>query len=123
MIIEKISNYIGKLSEEYVRDLDKDIKNIILMSKSRIRFGAKSDGGKGENISGEFQIFTSDASADTEFSVTHSLGVVPQGYIIIGQDKAGSLYQLDDTGTAWTSTTIYFKSSGTSVTYEVFLIK
>lgn len=93
------------------------------LAQGRIRFGRGTDGDRGENISGQFQQFTSDGSANTEFSISHSLGSVPIGYIVLWQDKAGSLYQGPSTGTAWTSSTIYLKCSVSSVTFKVFLIK
>lgn len=30
--------------------------------------------------------------ADTEFTITHGLGYVPVGFLVIRQDKAGSFY-------------------------------
>jgi len=109
--------------DKYVVDVDRDLSNLFLAISGRIRFGAGTDNTDGENINGEFQQFTSDASANTEFSVSHSLGSVPVGYIVLGQDKAGSLYQLSNTGTAWTSSTIYLKCSVSSVTFLIFLLR
>ena len=125
MISLKSSNFQGmeKINDEYLRDIDSDLRSLFLLTQGRISFGDGVDGNRGENIDGEFQVFTSHATANTEFSVAHTLGVVPIGYIVMGQDKAGSLYQLSGTGTAWTSTTIYFKCDATSVQFRVFLIK
>lgn len=105
------------------RQIEQDLTQLFTFSQGRVRFGDFGDGNRGENISGEFQQFTSHASANTEFSVSHGLNVVPQGIIVIGKDKSGDLYQLSDTGTAWTSSTIYLKCSVSSVTFKVFLLK
>jgi hypothetical protein len=113
----------NQVPDEFELQVDNDLVNIFTALKGRIRFGTGTNGDRGENISGEFQNFTSDASANTEFSVTHTLGAVPIGAIVLWQDKSGSLYQGPTTGTNWTSTTIYFKSAGTSVNYLVFLLK
>lgn len=59
------------------------------------------------------------AVADTEVAITHNLGRVPSGYIVLKQDKAGSLYE---SGTAWTDKIAYFKSNGTTVTFVVTFI-
>lgn len=129
MIKQKISKYTSYNFDpnsgisSYIRDVDTDLRNLFLMMSGRIRFGDGTDGELGENMSGEFQRFTSDSSANTEFSVTHRLGAVPIGYIVLGQDKAGSLYQLSGTGTTWTSSTIYLKCDVASVEFLVFLIK
>jgi hypothetical protein len=100
--------------------IDTDLINLFLLSQGRVRFGGGGDGDRGENISGEFQVYTSNASANTEDTVAHGLGSVPIGYIVIKQDKASNVYE---GGTAWTSSSIYLKQSGTSVATTVFLLK
>ncbi len=62
--------------------------------------------------------YVSNASADTETSVTHSLGRVPSDIIVTYQDKAGTLY---DSGTAWTASTLYFKCDVAEVTYRLLV--
>ena len=125
MKLAKISTFSPRNldPQKYLKDIDGDLKKIFEGFKGRIRFGAATDGYRGENISGEFQIFTSDAVADTEFAVAHGIGAVPVGRIIIYQDKAGHLYQGPATGTAWTSTNVYFKCDVASVTFAVFLLR
>lgn len=108
---------------EQIRLLQEQLSKIFYLLQGRVSFGTGTDGVNGQNISGQFQEFTSDASANTEFAVAHTVGSVPLGYIILAQDKAGSLYQMDDTGTAWTSTNIYLKCSVSSVKFLVFLVK
>jgi hypothetical protein len=103
--------------------VDADLKQLFDAMTGRIRFGRGDDGDRGENMSGEFQEFISSGAANTEFSVTHTVGSVPVGILILWQDLAGSLYQGPATGTAWTDTTIYLKCSVASVTFKVFLVK
>jgi len=112
-----------KSAEKYAREVDRDLQDIVNAFNGRIRLGEVTDGFRGENLSGEVQIFTSHATPDTEFSVSHTLGANPLGRIILYQDKPGSLYQGPATGTAWTDTTIYFKCDTASVTFAVFLLK
>ena len=117
--------------QQQIRILQENLDFLFAVFQSRVRFGDGTDGFAGENISGEFQEFTSDATPDTEFSVNTATdgtfqqaeGSVPVGRIILWQDKAGSLYQGPTTGTAWTNTTVYFKCDVASVTFLVFLIK
>jgi len=68
-------------------------------------------------------VFVSGTSAggNVEFSVTHSLGRVPQGYIIFFTDKATSLYQGPTTGTAWTTTQIFIKSSTATTSFLIYV--
>lgn len=109
--------------EDYLKSLDKDVSNLFLMSQGRIEFGEATSGKEGLNISGEYIYFTSSGTANLEFNVSHTLGVVPRGYLVIYKDKAGDLYQGPTTGTAWTTDTIYLKCSVATVTFMVFLLK
>ncbi len=106
--------------KNYLLSVDTDLRNLVNLSQNRIRFGTGSDGADGENVSGSFKVFTSNAVADTEETIAHGLGAVPIGFIVINRDKASSLY---DSGTAWTSTNAYVKSDTASTTYTVFFIK
>lgn len=58
-------------------------------------------------------------NADAEFSSTHHLGRTPAGFIVTKSDKACSVY---DSGTTWTTTTIYLKcdAANTALTITVF---
>lgn len=113
------SNLVSS-ADEYKDLLDKDVEALTLALQGRLRFGGGGDGDRGENISGEFQVYTSNAVADTEDTIAHTLGSVPIGYIVIKQNKASSVYE---GGTSWTSTNIYLKQSNTSVTTTIFLLK
>lgn len=108
--------------QEQIRILDLNLSKLFRAFQGRVRFGDGADGEQGENIQGEFQSFTS-SGADVEFSVTHTLGAIPIGFIVLHQDLASSLYQGPSTGTAWTATTISLKSNTGSTTYLVFLVK
>lgn len=126
MKINKISNTVGFRPddpERHIKTVDGDLVNLFLLSQGRVRFGDGGDNTNGENIAGQFQQFTSDASANTEFNVAHTVGSIPVGAIVLWQDKAGDLYQGPTTGTNWTVTQVSFKSSGSSVEYKVFLVK
>lgn len=124
MKVAKVSTYIpNNATESYRRDIDTDIGNLVLATQGRIRFGTATNGFRGENISGQFVQYTSNGSANTEDTIVHNIGSIPQGYIVVWQSKAGSVYQGPSTGTAWTTKNIYLKNSGTSVITMLFLLK
>lgn len=110
----------NKQLKEYIKNIDIDINNLFVALQGRIRFGTGTSGDRGENISGEFVTYTSNGSANTEDTVAHSLGSTPIGYIVIKQDKGSNVYE---GGTAWSSTNIYLKQTGTSVATTLFLLK
>lgn len=109
--------------ERYVSKLDEDVAKLFLATQSRLRFGGGTDGDTGENISGQYQQFTTSGTAGAENTVAHSIGSVPKGRIIMWQDKPGSLSQGPTTGTNWTTTNVYFACESATVTFNVFLIK
>lgn len=122
MILNKTSKYSDfKRSkvEDYLRCLDSDLTNLFLFTQSRVSFGIGSDGTK-ENISGEFQLFTSSANLGTQDAVTHTLKSIPVGYLVTKQDQNATLKVGSST---WTTSNVYFISSATSTAYTVFLLK
>ena len=120
MKIAKTCNIALSNQENYIKAADTDLKNIFLALQGRIRFGTVGDGDRGENISGEWQVFTTNATPDTEDTIAHTIGAIPQGYIVVSQSLAGSLYLGT---TAWTATNVYFRCSVASVAVKVFLLK
>jgi hypothetical protein len=122
MKLVKTSNLSSRKNDtsQYDKNIDTDISSLFTALKGRLRFGSPTDGYRGENISGEFQVFTSNATPDTEDTVAHTIGAVPVGYIVLKQNKAGSLYLGT---TSWTSSNVYFKSNVASVAFTIFLLK
>ena len=130
MFIKKDSNYIGisKYSEEknYKKDLDKDVKAIVKAIQGSLRFGSGTSGDRGENLGGEWLKVLTSGTANFEIGYKHTLGSQPMGYLVVYQDKAGSLYANPtdvSINTIWTSGTAYFKSNGSAVNFLVFLLE
>ncbi len=129
MIVQKISNYnasryaTDKYDNSDVKNYDTDFNTVFACLQGRVRFGPGTSGNKGENIDGVFLTITTNGTANTETTFTHTLGSVPVGYIILWQDKAGSIYQGPTTGTVWTSTTISLKGSAISINAKLFLLQ
>lgn len=61
---------------------------------------------------------TSHGTPGTEFSVLHTLGKVPLGYIVCGQNGAGSVY---DGTTANTDMTLFLKSDVGGVVFRLIV--
>lgn len=123
MILNKILNYnaskYGK-DEDNIKQVDTDLLTLFTCLQGRVRFGAGTDGSGGENMAGQWQVVADTGSVNTEFSVTHTLGSVPVGYLVIRINKAGVIY---DSGTTWTSSTIYLKCSVANATVTLFLLQ
>lgn len=128
MIVVKRSNYNSsryaqdKFDNSDIINYDTDFNQVVNCLNGRVRFGPGTSGNDGENIQGQFLQIITDAVANTETTFTHTMGAIPVGYLILWQDKAGSLYQGPTTGTAWTKTSISLKCSVASVTFKLFLL-
>jgi hypothetical protein len=123
MIVAKLLSYSGSRygeKKDDVKEIDKDLITIFNCLQGRVRFGAGNDGSGGENIQGEWQVIADTGAINTEFSVTHGLGSVPVGYLVVKTNKGGVIY---DSGTTWTSTTIYLKCSAANATVTLFLLQ
>ena len=72
------------------------------------------------NINGQWANVTAPASPNTEFAIPHTLGRTPSWYSY-NIDRSGVLYQLPNTGTAWTETNIYVKCSAASAILRVLI--
>jgi hypothetical protein len=70
------------------------------------------------NIAGEWHTGTTPGTPNTQFSIAHGLGYVPNGYDVKRLGGAGYIY---DGATPWTKTTVYLECSGASLTYSIFL--
>lgn len=128
MIVVKKSSYNASryAHDQYdnsdIINYDTDFNQVFNCLSGRVRFGPGTSGNNGENMAGQFLTITTNAIANTESTFTHTMGSIPVGYLILGQDKAGSLYQLSTTGTAWTNSKISLKCSVASVTFNLFLL-
>lgn len=129
MIVKKISSYNASryATDQYdnsdIKNGDTDFSTLFTCLQGRVRFGPGTSGNCGENMAGQFLTITTNGTANTESTYTHTLGSVPVGYIILWQNIAGSIYQGPTTGTAWTSTTISLKGSVVSITAQLFLLQ
>lgn len=72
------------------------------------------------NICGQLINFTFTV-ANTEYAIPHTLNKLPTGYIVVGTDKGGKIYQLYNTGTVWTKTNIYLKCDTNTVNSLLFV--
>ena len=108
--LEKPESVFDKALEEeltsYVTDLSR------LLNKG-IKFA--------ENLNAEIVSYTSNAVADTEDTINHTLGRVPSGYLALHRSKAGIIYQGPATGTAWTASAIYVKCNVASTVFSLMI--
>jgi hypothetical protein len=96
--------------QDLIKALDEREENL----KSILNRGVNFD----DNIDVRRVTVVSNVTPGVEFSVPHLLGKIPLGYIVAGQNLAGSLY---DGTTPNTATTLYLKSNTASVSFRLIV--
>lgn len=98
--------------DDYDRQLQESILNffagLVDMLNGGLRFA--------DNHDSQNKSYTTNAVADTEDTIAHTLGRVPKGAILTKTDKAVDLYE---GGTAWTTTNIYLKANVASAAVDI----
>ena len=101
-----------------LRQFDKDLIYTLSSNSSNLKVILDAGISIKDNMDMVTASVVSDATPGVEFSLSHALGKVPLGYIVIGQDGAGSIY---DGTTSNTKTDVYFKSDVGSRTFRLLL--
>ena len=83
-----------------------------------IEFGSPQDGPI--NMSGMWVNTITPGVANTEFTVTHNLGRIPNGILVASVDKAAIIYA--SRRTDWTRTQLFLKSDQATVALVGFII-
>lgn len=86
---------------------------------TNISFG-QSNSDPNRNIQGwDSGNITTPGTANTAFSVAHSLGYVPSRFFVTYNNSSGNVY---DSGTAWTKTSISLKCGSATAIIRVHII-
>ena len=107
-----------KNAESHRRSVDADLRKLFFAMQGRLAFGESTDGVDGENIEGEFQVVADTGTANTEFAVAHTLNKVPNGYIVVKNNKNGVVY---DGTTANSATNLYLRHGAANSSITVFI--
>ena len=110
----KSSQIYPQTSEIEGKQTKKFAKQLVQLQDELNRKIARISFNRSESLS-----VTDTGDADTEFSITTHSDRVPSGFILTKSDKACAVY---DSGTAWTTTTIYLKCNvaNVAITLTVF---
>lgn len=103
---DKIDVALRKMWEEIARTID-----------GNLSLGT-FDGGP-DNIAGAWYDGTTPVGANTDFTIDHKLGRIPQGWILINIDKAAILYKGI---TAWTKSQIFLRCNTASTHVRLFVV-
>ncbi len=110
----------GTISEQTVGRLHNHLRIVTQAINGGLRFSASEPLGSVGNFKMQMVEMTSPSTPDQEFSTPHSLESAPMGYIVVLQNKAGSLYVSNFGG--WSSDLVYFKCDVASVLFNIYLM-
>jgi hypothetical protein len=101
--------------DNFVQMIKNVYQNLVTVINGNIGFG---DGTNSDNISGNWATVITPNVANTDFVITHNLGRVPVGYLVMIKSAAVDVY----TGSAAaTKTQITLRATVTSVTIKLFI--
>lgn len=98
------------MDRDLMQVLDGFVQNLIAILDHGISFN--------DNMDVSQVSVTTHATPGTEFSVAHTLGKTPTGYIVCGQSAAGSVY---DGASTNTGALLYLKSDVSSKTFRLII--
>lgn len=107
------------LNEDDVDHLNTTLEDIVKAFNGGISFGTVTNGRRAGHHDAQYRVIVSPAVANTDFYVTHGLARIPRGYLVVGQDKAGSVYESNRE--SWTKQSMALKTSIASMTIRLLV--
>lgn len=107
----------GEISEASLNTIQRTLELVVEALNGGLRFTAGEALGRAGNFNAQLLEFTTPGSANAEFTVPHSLNATPEGYFVVLQNKAGSVYTSNFGG--WDHQTMYFKSDATDMLVNI----
>jgi hypothetical protein len=109
----------GELGHQTVHVLNTFMDAITKKINGHMSLGDGSQSSWSGNLYGQYIEFITPDPADTQFQVDHGLGQSPVGRIVVRQNKAGQLYDVNLGG--WGDNSVYFKCDVASVLMKILL--
>lgn len=108
-IFTQALNTLRQFDRDLITELERGMDSIAAILDRGIDFA--------DNVDCRIVSYTSNAVANTQDTLAHTLGKVPTGFIVVDIDKAGIVYR---SATA-DSTNLYLKCSATSASITVLV--
>lgn len=93
---------------------------LLAQALTELSFGDGQNYSKAGNFRFQVISFTTPSVANTEKGIDHSLKRRPWGYLVVNQNKAGSLYRTNPG--SWSYQRVFFKSDATSMLVTIILV-
>lgn len=105
---------ISKSESQFDKTLERELGLYVLDLANILNRGLKFS----DNFDLNVVTVSDTGSANTLFTVAHSLKRVPIGFLVVNINKSGNVY---DEGTSWTATNIYLKCSAANANLKLFI--
>jgi hypothetical protein len=115
----KINLDKGELGPQVVHVLNGFMDNVTRKINGHLSFGTGAQSSWAGNFYAQYIEFTTPGVPDTQFAVDHGLGATPIGRIVVRQDAAGTLYDVNLGG--WGDNSVYFMCDTASVLMKIIL--
>ena len=110
----------GKLTNASILSVNAFLEDMAKRVSGHLSIGDGTIYSRSGNLDGQWVELTTPTTPDTEITVYHSLGRVPIGYLVLAQNKAGSLYTSQYA--SWSTSATAFKCNVATVLFTIILI-
>lgn len=114
MQIDRVDTGKAVAETDFEKNIEKSFQRLMDQLVQILTKGLKFE----DNFNCFIGSLTTSAVAGTELEISHGLKRIPSGYLVIGKDKTGDIF---DGSTVWTSSSIYVKSDVASLTIKVLV--
>lgn len=109
----------GTISDATLGLIASQLDTVTKAINGGLRLRAGGNLGRAGNFNAQLVEFITPGMANQQFLVPHSMQEAPEGYIIVLQNKAGSIYTSNFGG--WDGNSVYFKSDATDMLVNAIL--
>ncbi len=115
-LVTQIATLVGQ-----VNTLNTSVTGIQTTITGNLSFGDLSHGQPQGNLKTILLQGTSPATPNTAFTLTHNLGKIPNGFVVVQQNVAAIFYGTA-AGNAWTTTQLTILANAASVNYTILVL-
>ena len=108
--------YSTDWAQQLVYQVDTATRELAAAVNGNLGFG---DGTDNDNLVGKWLTYNTNGSAGTEDTLTHNLGVIPVGFLVIVPPTTGVI---NKGSTTWTTAAIYLTCTGASQTATLYVL-
>ena len=119
LFIPRVIDFADERSKLLIQQFMKEMLDMSFRLTFLPKNGTIATNARPYNFDAVWVAYVSNGTANTEDTVTHTLGRIPVGILVGIPDKSAVVYA--DNQAAWTSTSVRLKASAATVTVNILL--